>query len=191
MALYVVQPGAAVEAKPAPNLPIIGIERQPLTQTNIGNVFYTNQSGASADYQRYLYGATTKVDHVNEPTTLSFALVPYDSSFVKLQRGAYIVLFTSTYGYWYSGYITNEPQLTYLGTTRISGVSTPIWGYQYQAVSDEYLLNLNPVGIQPAFINTTQGAILKSIITALCPGTFNLTNIQAGQPVARYCKRVL
>jgi hypothetical protein len=125
--------------------------------------FTTTQPGASSDYIKYIYGQLTKTDRVNEPDLLDFALFPSDNSFVKLNRGAYVTLWSSSYGMWFSGYITNEPELEYIGTAKGSGV----WAYRYQATSDDYILNLKPLGLFPPFINTTQGAILKTLANAL------------------------
>jgi hypothetical protein len=60
-------------------------------------------AGASADYEKYLYGQPTKSDRYKDSTLLDFALVPYDGAFVKLQRGAYVTLNTVTYGKWFTG----------------------------------------------------------------------------------------
>src|SRR5690349_21569697 len=115
--------------------------------------FTTTQAGASPDYMKYVYNGLTKDDRTNDPKLLDFGLVPWDASFVKLTRGAYITLTNSTYGTWYTGFITNDPELEYLGTK--SGV--PVHGFVYEATSDEYLLNLKNIGIVPPFINTNQG----------------------------------
>jgi hypothetical protein len=74
--------------------------------------------------------------------------------------------------------------LEYLGTT--SPNKTPVWGYKYRATSDDYVLNLNPIGIIPPFINTTSGAIIEALINKLAPGLFDTTNIGTGQKIARY-----
>lgn len=134
------------------------------------------------DYTKYLWGQTVKKAQVNVPTTLTFALAPVDSSFIKLVRGNYVILNTTTYPYWFTGYIVNDPSLEYLGTNN----NVPVWGYHYVATDDSYILNLNPLGVMPPFVNTTQGAILTALVERIQPGVFDTSAIQGGEPIARY-----
>jgi hypothetical protein len=128
--------------------------------------FTTTAAGASPDYLRYLYGKPVKTDRINEPTLFDFVLMPIDGSFVRLHRGNYITFLTRQFGPWFTGYITNEPELTSIGTDINQN---PIWAYTYQATSDDYLLNLQPLGLMPPFINTTHGAILRTLASRLAP----------------------
>lgn len=144
--------------------------------------FTTNQSGAPADYLKYVTSKFEKSHRKNSPRLLDFTLSPVDGSFVKLNRGTYITVNSDKYGKWFTGYITNEPEFTYLGS--LGGVSK--YGYKYEATSDEYILNIKPLGILPPFINKTQGAILKDLIELLAPGIFDTTGIQNGLLLARY-----
>lgn len=140
--------------------------------------------GTSSEYSRYLSDAFVRTDSLNKPTLLDFSLAPADASFVKLQRGDYLVFDTVTYPKWFTGYITNDPELTQIGKDPTT--LAPIFGYKYEASSDEILLSLKPLGIVAPFMNTTQGAILKSLINLLQPGKFDVTGISDGQTVARY-----
>jgi hypothetical protein len=146
--------------------------------------FTTNQVGANPDYARYASGPIKKTDKVNAPDLLDFSLVNYDGNMVKLQRGTHFVLVTSTYGLWFSGYITNDPEPVYLGTNK----GLPVWQYNYEATGEEYLLNLKPFGIMAPFTNTTQGAIIKALIAHLSPPgvTFDVSGVQDGQQVPRF-----
>src|ERR1700737_169390 len=148
----------------------------------------TQTGGSSADYFKYVYGPIQKTDRVNDPALLDFKVTAWDGSFVKLNRGAYVTITTSTYGVWFTGFVTNDPDLEYFGTTAVAGVSTPVYGYKYQATSDEYLLNLKPIGIVPPFINTNHGTILKYLVKLLTPVgyTFDVTNVQNGLVLPRY-----
>lgn len=156
----------------------------------------TTQAGASADYEKYLWidgQRPTKTDSKGQPTLLDFALVAWGPDFVKLTRGAYIVLDSDKYPKFFTGYITYEPELEYLG---YDNSHQPVWGYKYQATSDEYILNLNPIGLSMPFLNQTMGAILRQLAVKLQPGPtltspyfgslFNLTQIQEGPTVAQY-----
>lgn len=145
--------------------------------------FTSTAAGTSADYLRYLGERPTKTDRKNEPSTLAFSLIPIDGSFVKLVRGNYIKLDTVTYPNWFTGYITTDPELTYIGT---NSSHQPVFGYKYSAVSDEYILSLKPLGIVPPFVNTNMGTIITSLAEMLVPGAFTYTGVQAGIRVARY-----
>jgi hypothetical protein len=146
--------------------------------------FSTNQSGANTDYMKYVGGQIVKTDKINSPDLLDFSLINFDGTMVRLSRGAHVVLTTNTYGVWFSGFITNDPEPVYIGTNR----GVPQWGYTYQATGEEYLLNLKPFGIMAPFTNTTQGAIIKALINRLTPAgfTFDVSGIGDGQPVPRF-----
>jgi hypothetical protein len=151
-------------------------------------LFNSTAPGTNANYYKYLdssiNGKMAKTDRIAEPTLLDFCLIPYDGSFVKLRRGNYITVDTVTFPKWFTGFITNDPELTYLGTDGTS--HTPIWGYKYQATSDDYILNLSPLGMMPPFTNTTMGVILKTLVAQLAPGKFDVTGVTAGKTIARY-----
>jgi hypothetical protein len=152
--------------------------------------FTTTQAGATGiNFEKYLFEKPVKAERYKDPGTLDFALAP-GAGFVKLKRGAYITIDTVTYPKWFTGFITNEPELTYFG---VSG-GAPHWGYRYQATSDEYALNLRPIGIIEPFMNRTMGEILKALIVRITnsaivsniAATFDLSGIQDGPLVAQY-----
>lgn len=146
--------------------------------------FNSTAAGSTADYIKYLYGPITKTDRVNQPTLLEFSFASVeDPAFVKLVRGNYVTFSTLTYGKWFTGYIQNTPSPTYLGVNKNR---QPVWQYKYTAASDDIIIGLQPLGIIPPYINTTQGAILSDIITRLAPGRFDLTNIATGNAVVSY-----
>lgn len=142
----------------------------------------STMAGASADYVKYLWGKPVKTDRYKDPWLLDFSLAPVDASFVKLTRGSYIVLDTTKYPKWFTGYIINDPDLEFLGSKN----DQPVYGYRYRATSDEYILNLKPLGLVPMFFNVSQGAILKQLAEKLAPGLFNTTGVQDGPIVAQY-----
>ena len=146
--------------------------------------FTSTMTGASADYERYLHTLPVKTARYKDSTLLDFVLVPYDTGFVKLRKGAYITLDTATYPKWFTGYILNEPEPEYLGKNLTT--KEPVWGFKYQATSDEYILSLKPIGTIAPFLNQTMGAILKSLIARLVPNTFDVTGIDDGPIVAQY-----
>lgn len=148
----------------------------------------TNQAGAPPDYSPYLYGPVTKTDNMNTPTTLGFTIVSTGNSIPVLKRGTYISLTTDTYGIWFTGFIVNEPSLTFLGSQTVGAVKLPLYGYVYQATSDELLLNMGMIGIINPYMNTTQGEIIKDLISLLAPAgwNFDTSGIQDGQIMPRY-----
>jgi hypothetical protein len=144
--------------------------------------FTSTMTGASANYERYLFEQPTLLDRYGDSLLLDFALAPIDASFVKLRRGAYITLATAAYPTWFTGYITNDPELVHLGSK--GGQS--VWGYRYQATSDLYALSIKPLGLVPTFFNMSMGAILKALIERAQPGVYNTAGIQDGPIVAQY-----
>ena len=145
--------------------------------------FHSTQSGSTSDYIPYLTSDPVKTDRYMDSDLLDFKLYVKDSGFVRLNRGAYITLNTVTYGTWFSGYVTSSPTLEYFG---VDAAGLPAWGYTYQATADDYILNLQPVGFLPNYMNVTMGEILKSVVTILAPGVFDLSNIGSGQLTAQY-----
>lgn len=141
--------------------------------------------GTTSSYVPFLFSDIVREDNLNVPVLLDFSLAPCDDpSFVKLQRGDYIVLDTVTYPKWFTGYITNDPELTFLGPHPQTRAA--MYGYVYEASSDEYLLSLKPLGILTAFYNKTQGEILSALANILQPGRFDVSGIGSGQTLARY-----
>jgi len=149
-----------------------------ITQNKDAQYFESSLSGSAVNYFRYMYGPITKVSRRGEASLLDFQLVPWNGDFVKLARGNYFTVSTYLYGLWFSGYITNDPDYEYLG--KDSATDNPVWGYKYNATAEEYLLNLKPIGIIPPYLNTTQGAILKDLVSRLCPNVFETTLIEDG-----------
>src|SRR5688572_9289205 len=99
--------------------------------------FTSTQSGSNGDYFRYLYGGIKRADRYRDSVLLDFALAPIDNTFVRLQRGAYITIATNRFPVWFTGFVINEPELEFLG----SKDGSPVYGYRYQATSDEYILS--------------------------------------------------
>jgi hypothetical protein len=103
----------------------------------------------------------------------------------QLETGATVSIYTKTTSSasspWFTGYVINDPEPVYLGTK--AGVQQ--FCYNYKAVSDEYILNLETIGIIPPFINTDMGTVIKTLVNQLCPGIFDVTGVGAGLPIAR------
>lgn len=142
------------------------------------------------DYTRYLAApdrAPCKLrDRLNLPALLDFTLLPADERFVPPRRGAYVRLTGLANalppggpripGPLFTGYITSEPAAEHLGVVR----NQPVQGYHCQATSEEYLLNVNPIGALPPFLNQTAGGILRFLTEHLQPGRFDLAAVADG-----------
>ena len=151
----------------------------------------STQIGSSPDYYKYVSDQVVKTDNMGDPDTLDFTLVGTDAQFVKLNRGAYITASSSLLKDaagnsvdWFTGYITNDPEYTYLGVNNSDG--SPAFSLKYQASSDEIILSQQSLGIVRPFVNMTQGAILSALVERLLPGMFDTTGIQDGLFLAQY-----
>jgi hypothetical protein len=148
------------------------------------------------DYTRYLQSPSQSPvvmrDRVNLPALLDFSLVPADDDFLVPRRGAYVRLTgladalpaggPRVPGPLFTGYITNEPAVEFLGTR----TGKPVYGYRFQATSEEYLLNIKRIGIVPPFLNQTAGQILIALVELLQPGRFDTTEVSAGPLIPVY-----
>ena len=109
-----------------------------------------------ADYTRYLVGPDRAPavlrDRMNQPTLFDFSLAPADDLFLVPRRSAYVRLTgladalppggPRVAGPLFTGFITNEAAIEFLGTRN----SRAVYGYRFQATSEEYLLNVKRIG---------------------------------------------
>ncbi len=148
------------------------------------------------DFTRYLVSPDQSpavlLDRMNVPSLFDFSLIPADAQFIPPRRSAYVRVTgladalppggPRVPGPLFTGYITNEPAIGFLGA-RSGG---PVYGYRYQATSEEYLLNVKRLGINPPFLNQTAGQILRLITERLQPGRFDSTGISDGALIPFY-----
>lgn len=142
------------------------------------------------DYTRYLASPDRSPavlrDRMNLPTLFDFTLVPADQGFVPPRRSAFVHLEgladslppggPRVPGPLFTGFITNEPIVEFLGTFN----GQPVHGYRCQATSEEYLLNVKRIGLLPPFLNQTAGQILRFLAEHLQPGRFDTTSVADG-----------
>jgi hypothetical protein len=147
------------------------------------------------DYTRYVASPdSTPImlrDRLNRPALLDFALVPADAQFLLPRRSAYVQLSgladalppgqPRVPGPLFTGYITNEPASEFLGVSN----GAPVYGYRFQATSEDYLLNVKRIGPLPPFLNQAAGAILRQLAELLQPGRFDLSGVADG-PLVPY-----
>lgn len=125
-------------------------------------------------------------DRMNFPTLLDFALAPADPNFAAPRRSAYVRLTgladalppggPRVAGPLFTGYITNEPSIEFLGVWN----GRPVHGYRYQATSEEYLLNVKRIGQLPPFLNQSAGQIVRLLTDQLQPLRFDTSNVADG-----------
>jgi len=142
------------------------------------------------DYTRYLASPERSPavlrDRMNLPALFDFALLPADDRFMPPRRSAYVRLTgladslpaggPRVPGALFTGFITNEPEIEFLGTNN----GRTVHGYRCQATSEEYLLNVKRMGALPPFLNQTAGEILRALCEHLQPGRFDLSQIADG-----------
>ncbi len=148
------------------------------------------------NYTRYLVSPEQSPavlrDRMNLPSLFDFSLAPADAQFIPPRRSAYVRVTgladalppggPRVPGPLFTGYITNEPAIEFLGA-RSGG---PIYGYRFQATSEEYLLNIKRLGTIPPFLNQTAGQILRLLTQQLQPGRFDTAAIADGAMIPFY-----
>lgn len=144
----------------------------------------TDPTLVGIDYIKYLTGSPVIKQSINEPTTIDLDMGAWGTGFVLPRRGSYFTLSTDSDPKYWTGYVTNAPQLEYVG--KYSPTDQPTWSWHFTGTDDSYILNLAPLGILPVYINQTQGSILKDLAARIAPGVFNTTNISDGQFVPYY-----
>jgi hypothetical protein len=131
-------------------------------------------------------------DRMNLPSLFDFSLAPASPQFIPPRRSAYVRVTgladalppggPRVPGPLFTGYITNEPAIEFLGAR--SG--SPVYGYRYQATSEEYLLNVKRLGVLPPFLNQTAGQILRLLTEQLQPGRFDTSAVEDGAVIPFY-----
>lgn len=134
---------------------------------------------------------------INLPTQLQFTITSFGAQFVPpVLRGGISIVCTKRNHTLFTGYVSVQPQYSLLGTAtqglQAQDFNTGLWSrrqihaMQITCASDEYILNLKAVPFIPAYINRTQGQILRDLANTLCPGFYDTTRIQDGDLVPYY-----
>lgn len=155
-----------------------------------------NYGGVDHDYTRWLdFSSVSITEQINVPSQMTFKLSGWGGAWVVPPVRGYVRLVaTKVKRALFSGFIAAAPNVKYrgLGTQGNSAsndIQLPmnqILDYEFISTSDEYLLNIKSVPFIPAFINQTQGSILKQLADILCPDYFDTSMIQDGDLVAYY-----
>ncbi len=113
-------------------------------------VFYANVAGSTSKLFRIYLGVTVPVN--TTPCGLALA----------------------------TGFVTNEPERTYLGlNAHLPKFNNEQYAYNINGTSDEWILNSRTVPFIPAFVNQTDSQILASLANVLAPGFFDTTSLMA------------
>ncbi len=154
------------------------------------------EPGGLLDYTRYLVLPEREPhvlrDRLNVPALFDFALAPADTDFLHPPRSAYVRVTglagalppggPRVRGPLFTGFITQEPELEYLGTQN----GTPVYAFRCRATSEEYLLNIKRPGLLPPFLNQTAGQVLRFLTEHLLPGRFDTSNVADGAVLPQF-----
>lgn len=144
----------------------------------------TDPTLAGIDFIKYVKDKPVISRGLNEPSTLDFTLARWGSGFVLPRRGSYFQLGITGNPTYFTGFCTEAPELEFEG--KRPSDDQAIWSWQFKLTSDEYILNLAPLGILPVYINQTQGNIIKDLANRIAPGKFTVTDVDDGQMVPYY-----
>lgn len=162
-----------------------------------------NSGQGPVDYTKYVIPTTIDIeDSINTPVLLTFTLANTDAAFVPPVRSSYVQLISTlsplsvTGAYVYTGLITNSPEFKFLGQSQRAGnlfASAALTRTRFQhfeitikVTSDEYLLNEKCVPFIASYVNQTMGEILTNIAEVLCPGFYDVSQIQDGDLIPFY-----
>lgn len=126
------------------------------------------------------------------PNTVALSVGVNDNHNFSLNTGSWNYLWSIAPGYaggllLATGFVTTEPERTYLGLhENVGRQNYQRYTYNIQVTSDEWLLNSNTVPYIPAFVNQTDSQILASIANALKPGFFDTTSFMATGTLVPY-----
>ncbi|HXY78876.1 MAG TPA: hypothetical protein VEH47_08680 [Candidatus Acidoferrales bacterium] len=144
-----------------------------------------NLQGAGAvDYTSVLDGtAVPRVERkINQPAQLRCSLLASGVGLVVPVSGARVTLAKANGSYVFTGYLTEAPQLEYLGW----GQGIPVYRYDLIAESDEVLLDAKALPNRAPFVARTAGGALKQLAQDLLPGFFNTSAVADVDTLAVY-----
>lgn len=86
-----------------------------------------------------------------------------------------------------TGFITNQPEASYLGLNQnLPGFGYQQLQYKFKVTSDEWILNSQAPPYIPAFVNQTDSQILASLAQAMMPDFFDTTSFMASGTLIPY-----
>ena len=97
---------------------------------------------------------------------------------VPVRRGR-VVVSAANGGVLFTGYIATEPEAVYVGT----GLKGSVYRYVFSAVSDEWLLDKQPVPLSGAGLAQGGGELLTTLTNRVDDGLFTMTEVVNGLAV--------
>ncbi|HTW30056.1 MAG TPA: hypothetical protein VMD76_00145 [Candidatus Sulfotelmatobacter sp.] len=142
------------------------------------------QGLGAVDYTSALDATTAPevVRTLNQAAQLRLSLVGNATGFVVPVPGARITLAKTNGAYAFTGYLTQGPQLEYVGW----GEQAPVYRYDLIAESDEVLLDQKALPTRAPYIDRTAGAALTQLAQDLMPGGFDTSAVEAVDTLASY-----
>jgi hypothetical protein len=140
------------------------------------------QGTGAADYTASLDGTIApRVERkINQPAAMQFSLLAGASGFVVPVIGARVVLVKASGSFVFTGYLTQAPQLEYLGW----GQGAPVYRYEMIAESDDVLLDQKALPNRAAYVERSAGSALTQLAQDLLPGVFNTSAVQSVDTLA-------
>jgi hypothetical protein len=119
---------------------------------------------------------------INQPSTLRCSLLGTAAGFVVPAMGARLILAKTNGSFVFTGYLTQAPQLEYLGW----GEQGAVYRYDLIGESDEALLDQKALPNRAPFVERSAGAALKQLAQDLLPGVFDASAVQNVDVLAEY-----
>lgn len=142
------------------------------------------QGGGAVDYTAALDASVAPAIErkLNGPAGLRLTLMQPSAEFVAPVSGARIVLTKASGEFWFTGYLTRDPQAEYLGW----GERGPVYRYEVVAESDEFLLDQKVLPNRAPFVARTAGSAMRQLLQDLLPGEFDTSGVQDVDVLAAY-----
>jgi hypothetical protein len=142
------------------------------------------QGQGPVDYTSALDGtiAPRVVRKINQPAQMRCSLVASGAGFVVPSIGARVILVKANGNFVFTGYLTEAPQLEYVGW----GQEAPVYRYDLIAESDEVLLDRKALPNRAPYVDRTAGSALTQLAQDLLPGEFNTTAVESVDTLAAY-----
>lgn len=149
-------------------------------------VTYTVGS-TTVDITKYVdFKTLTIQEQINIPAQLNFSAYNYDPKFPTPVQRAYVRVFSTRFNRsLFTGYVSSQPNVDFQS---VIAPGVQLFRFDFICTSDEHLLNVKAVPFIPAFIGQTQGQILSSLASILCPGMFDTSAVGSGdiEPYYQY-----
>ena len=141
-----------------------------------------NLDGKGAvDYSAALAAdAPVKIERVlNAPSRASGMLDVSGTTLAVPVRRARVAIASDAGTALFTGYLATEPEAVYAG----AGVAGPVYRYAFDAVSDEWLLDKQPLPPGGAGLAQSGGALLKTLTNRVDAGLFTTAGVMNGPAV--------